>query len=145
MTSRLRFLSLSLTVIWTVLTCGFREDALASVALVAADPVPIQETSCSRADSTPGLPARLSFRIIDENQIEAWAWDRINQQTPVVRLQAQDIPSQPGLALFNVAGQLTVSGDAKLLITRTALKYRNVGRLLFTNRTTGELSTYHCR
>ena len=104
----------------------------------------VVETTCTRADAAPGLPARMGFKIIDENQIEAWAWDRKDQPTPAVRLQAQELPSQPGLALFNVAGQLTVSGDAKLLITRTALKYRNVGRLLFTNRTSSELSTYHC-
>jgi hypothetical protein len=47
--------------------------------------------------------------------------------------------------MFNVGGQLMVSGDAKLLITKAALKYRNVGLLLFTNRTSGEISSYHCQ
>ncbi len=129
----------------TFLISGLSEPVHATEGALAGDVATVSETTCTRADLASGLPVRLRFKIIDENQIEAWAWDRKDQPTPAIRLQAQEIPSQPGLALFNVAGQLTVSGDAKLLVTRTALKYRNVGRLLFTNRTTGELSTYHCR
>lgn len=143
MTTLRRFMLVSLA----ALGLSWQQPAAATELVqptVAGDVLASVETTCSRADLAPGLPNRIRFKIIDENQIEAWAWNQKDQPTPAIRLQAQDIPSQPGLALFNVAGQLTVSGDAKLLVTRTALKYRNVGRLLFTNRTTGELSTYHC-
>jgi hypothetical protein len=138
---RLVFL-FSISALFSVGSAVARASTIDSVSASASTTL---VTKCLRADAAPGLPPRIEFKIISENQIEAWAFSDKGLPAPTVRLESQEIPNQPGLALFNVGGQLMVSGDAKLLITSTALKYRNVGRLLFTNRTSGELSTYHCR
>jgi hypothetical protein len=110
-----------------------------------AAPDSVRVTKCSRADAASGLPARIDFKVLNESQIEAWAWNEKGQMSASSRFDASELTSQPGLAMFNVGGQLMVSGDAKLLITKAALKYRNVGLLLFTNRTSGEISSYHCQ
>ncbi len=101
--------------------------------------------TCSRGDLNDRLPMVVRFQILSEDQIEAQAWSQQNIASPKAKLSRMDLPGQEGVAIFSIAGLLGVSGDAKLLVTRTALKFHNVGSMIITNRTAGDVSSYHCR
>lgn len=103
------------------------------------------DVTCTRGDANDRLPKIVRFKIVSENQIEATAWSQKNVASPKASLTRLEVPAQEGVAIFSIAGLLGVSGDAKLLVTRTALKYHNVGSMIITNRTSGDISSYHCQ
>ena len=101
--------------------------------------------TCTRGDLNDRLPKIVRFKIVSENQIEAQAWSEKNLASPKSDLVRLEVPGQDGVAIFSISGILGVSGDAKLLVTRTALKFHNVGSMIITNRTAGDISSYHCQ
>lgn len=91
------------------------------------------------------LPKVVRFQIVSENQIKAQAWSERNIASPKSDLLRVEVLGQEGVSIFSIAGLLGVSGEAKLLVTSTALKFHNVGSMIITNRTTGDVSAYHCQ
>lgn len=103
------------------------------------------DVTCSRGDLNDRLPKLVRFKIVSENQIEAQAWSQKDVASPKSELKSIEVPGQEGVAIFSISGLLGISGDAKLLVTRTALKFHNVGSMIITNRTAGDISSYHCQ
>lgn len=110
---------------------------------------------CSRLDQgIKGLPRRIYIRVIDDREIELRTLNTESAVDKSVRFISQSFANQPSMALFNIGtanGVTTwsgygdrIEGDAKIIISQAALKYRSIGRFLITNRTTKELSTYSC-
>lgn len=117
----------------------------AATLLLASSVFAKSNVTCTRGDENDRLPRVVRFQILSEDRIEAQAWSQKNIASPKSELMRQAIPGQDGVAMFSISGLLGVSGDAKLLVTRTALKYHNVGSMIITNRTAGDISSYHCR
>jgi hypothetical protein len=120
----------------------------ASALLVSFYSTPVfarSEVTCTRGDQNDRLPKIVRFKIVSESRIEAQAWSQKNVPSPKSDLLRLEVPGQEGVAIFSISGLLGVSGDAKLLVTRTGLKFHNVGSIIITNRTAGDISSYHCQ
>jgi hypothetical protein len=115
-----------------------------SVSIISEPAFAGSDVTCSRGDLNDRLPKTVRFKIVSENQIEAQAWSQKNVASPKSELKSIEIPGQAGVAIFSISGLLGISGDAKLLVSRTALKFHNVGSMIITNRTAGDISSYHC-
>jgi hypothetical protein len=124
---------------------AFAKVLLLTATIFSAPAFARSEVTCTRGDLNDRLPKTVRFKIVSENQIEAQAWSQKNVASPKSDLKSLEIPAQDGVAIFSISGLLGVSGDAKLLVTRTALKFHNVGSMIITNRTAGDISSYHCQ
>jgi hypothetical protein len=116
-----------------------------AASLVSTEAFARSNVTCTRGDFNDRLPKIVRFKIVSENQIQAQAWSEKNLASPKSDLVRLEIPGQEGVAIFSISGLLGVSGDAKLLVTKTALKFHNVGSMIITNRTAGDISSYHCQ
>jgi hypothetical protein len=119
--------------------------SIVSVSIVSEPAFAGSDVTCSRGDLNDRLPKTVRFKIVSENQIEAQAWSQKNVASPKSELKSIEVPGQEGVAIFPISGLLGISGDTKMLVTRTALKFHNVGSMIITNRTAGDISSYHCQ
>lgn len=124
---------------------GLAQILFLTVSLISAPAFARSDVTCTRGDLNDRLPKIVRFKIVSENQIEAQAWSQKNVASPKSELKSLEVPGQEGVAIFSISGLLGVSGNAKLLVTRTALKFHNVGSMIITNRTAGDISSYHCQ
>lgn len=103
------------------------------------------EHACDARENIEGFPQSLRFRIVNQDELDARGIDRKQKESDTVRLRRIDYSAQPKTGVFSVSGQLGISGDAKLLVTKDALRFGEVGMAMIVNHSIRETVIYQCR
>ncbi len=103
------------------------------------------EHACEAREMIEGFPQSLRFRIVNQDELDARGIDRKQKESDTVRLRRMDFAAQPKTAVFSVSGLLGISGDAKLLVTKDALRFGEVGMAMIVNHSIRETGIYQCR
>lgn len=102
------------------------------------------EIECAANDVQERLPVKVRIKILSTTQIEARGFDKSGSESPSSLMRRSELPDQSRAAVFMMGGMLGVSGNAKMLIARTALELGEVGTILILNQSTGENIAYLC-
>lgn len=127
---------LALAVVFTALPSPVRAAATEPLA---------REISCTNSESQEGFPTSIRFRVVNPDEVEARGGDVKGRESSKTILKRTEIASQPKVAVFSVAGSLGISGDARMIVTKDALKFGEVGTMLIVNQTIRETAIYQCR
>ena len=101
--------------------------------------------ACSARDVLERFPIGVSFQITNLDQLETSAKYEASRQVQSATLKRVEIMNQDRTAIFPVGGYLGISGEAKILISKEALKVGEVGTLMMINQSTRESVVYQCQ
>ena len=125
-----------LLMLWTTPVCA---QAPAAPAQARAP-----EIECSASGVQQRLPVKVRIKVLSVNELEAKGYDKADVETPASTMRRFEAPDQSGAAAFQMGGMLGVSGNAKLLISQTALQFGEIGTILIINSSTRESVAYGC-
>lgn len=103
------------------------------------------EYACEARENLDGFPQGLRFRIVSQDELDARGIDRQQKESDTSRLRRVEFPSQPKTGVFSVSGLLGISGDAKLLVTKDALRLGEIGMVMVVNHSMRDTVIYQCR
>ena len=103
------------------------------------------EIFCGINEFRDGFPVAVRFQIRGADEIEVRSTDRRGVESAKAILKRIEIASQPKVAVFSIGGSAGVSGEAKLLLTKDALKFGEVSTMMIVNQTMRESGIYQCR
>lgn len=103
-----------------------------------------REFACAGRDVQDGLPVILRIKIISADEIEIDSTDKSNHDSAKVVVKRLDVVNQPNAAIFPVGGSLGVSGDARLLVSKGALRLEELGTVMLINQSNRESAVYPC-
>ena len=103
------------------------------------------EHACDARENLDGFPQSLRFWIVSQDELDARGIDRQQKESDTSRLRRVEFPTQPKTGVFSVSGFLGISGDAKLLVTKDALRFGEVGMVMIVNHSMRETVIYQCR
>lgn len=106
---------------------------------------PMSEFSCAAREMTDRFPTSIRFQVTSLDQLEASAAYKDGRSVPPASLKRIEIPMQPKTAVFQVAGAIGVSGEAKVLISKDALRFGEVGTIMLINQSTRDSVDYQCQ
>lgn len=103
------------------------------------------EFNCAASETLESFPTALRLQMLSVDQIEATASYRGKRDIPTASLKRVEFANQPKTAVFPVTGTIGISGEAKMLIAKDALKYNEVGTIMVINLTMRESAVYQCQ
>ncbi|CAN5529423.1 hypothetical protein BH10BDE1_BH10BDE1_17440 [soil metagenome] len=102
------------------------------------------EFVCAGRDEQQSLPLILRIKIVSSDVIEVDATDKSNRDSAKVTVRRLEVANQSNRAIFLVGGSLGVSGDARLLVSKDALRLEELGTVMLVNQSTHESAIYPC-
>jgi hypothetical protein len=103
-----------------------------------------REFACAGRNQQGRLPVILRIKIVSGDEIEVDATDKSNHDSPKSSVKRIDVEHQPNAAIFPVSGLLGISGDARLLVSKNALRLEELGTVMLINQSTRESAVYPC-
>lgn len=123
-------------ILWTTPVCA--------QAPTVASPARTPEIECSASGVQERLPVKVRIKVLSVNELEAKGYDKADVETPTSTMRRFETPDQSGAAAFQMGGMLGVSGNAKLVISQTAIQFGEIGTILIINSSTRESVAYGC-
>ena len=100
---------------------------------------------CAINEFRDGFPTSVRFRIFSVDDIEVRSTDQKGVESARAMLKRLELASQPKVAVFSIGGSAGVSGEAKLLLTKDALKFGEISTMMIVNQTMRETGIFQCR
>lgn len=136
-------------VLAVVLAASVSAKASANVSAVtvaeAAPVAPVDQVRCASRGTTNGLPEKVRFKIVSTDEIEVSATYKGQPETAAIFSARVDVATHPHVAVFPVGANFGITGDAKILLSKEALRLGEISTLLLINHTSRQSADFQCR
>jgi len=126
---------------------GASLSASASVTSVpeTARAASVDQVRCASRGNAAGLPEKVRFKIVSTDEIEVSATYKGQPETAAIFSNRLDVATHPHVAVFPVGANFGITGEAKILLSKEALRHGEVSTLLLINHTSRQSADFQCR